>query len=129
MYAMKFNDSTPIYLQIVEKIKADIVAGKLKGGDKLPSVREIAENFKVNPNTVQRVYMELEREGVAYPQRGIGTFISEGGELVQKLRSTQAYKYTRRYVGEMKELGMGKKEVIENVESVLEEDNNDHAEG
>jgi GntR family transcriptional regulator len=57
---MKFNDNTPIYLQIVEKIKADIVAGKLKGGDKLPSVREIAESFNVNPNTVQRVYMELE---------------------------------------------------------------------
>ena len=58
---IKFNENTPIYLQIVERLKADIVAGKLKGGDKLPSVREIAESFRVNPNTVQRVYMELER--------------------------------------------------------------------
>lgn len=123
---MKFNEGTPIYLQIIDKIKADIVAGKLKGGDKLPSVREIAETFQVNPNTVQRVYMELEREGVAYPQRGIGTFISEGQELISSLKSTQARKYTGRYVGEMKELGMKGDEILDNVKQVLEgKDNGD----
>lgn len=125
---MKFNESTPIYIQIVEKIKADIVAGRLKGGDKLPSVREIAESFKVNPNTVQRVYMELEREGVAYPQRGIGTFIAEDEQLVVQLKSTQAQKYTKRYVMEMKGLGMGNDEVLENVKSVLEEKKDDNTE-
>ena len=126
---IKFNESAPIYLQIVEKIKADVVAGKLKGGDKLPSVREIAESFKVNPNTVQRVYMELEREGVAYPQRGIGTFISEDEQLVDKLRDTQAQKYTGRYVGEMKELGMNDDEILENVKKVLEGNENDNTQG
>ena len=123
---MKFNESSPIYLQIIEKIKADIVAGKLKGGDKLPSVREISESFKVNPNTVQRVYMELEREGVAYPQRGIGTFITEGDELMERLKTTQAQKYTKRYVGEMQELGMEKDEVLENVKKVLEDNEHDN---
>lgn len=122
---IKFNENTPIYLQIVEKIKADIVAGKLKGGDKLPSVREIAESFKVNPNTVQRVFMELEREGVAYPQRGIGTFITEGDEIVKKLRSTQANKFTKRYVDEMRGLGMGSDEMIQCIKRILEEDEND----
>lgn len=122
---IKFNENTPIYLQIVEKIKADIVAGKLKGGDKLPSVREIAESFKVNPNTVQRVFMELEREGVAYPQRGIGTFITEGDEIVEKLRSTQANKFTKRYVDEMRGLGMGSDEMIQCIKRILEEDEND----
>lgn len=121
---MKFNDDSPIYVQIIEKIKADIVSGKLKGGDKLPSVREIAETFKVNPNTVQRVYMELEREGVACPQRGIGTFVTEGGELVERLKTTQAQKYTKRYVGEMKELGMKNNEVLDNVKKVLEGNEN-----
>jgi GntR family transcriptional regulator len=121
---MKFNEDSPIYVQIIEKIKADIVSGKLKGGDKLPSVREIAETFKVNPNTVQRVYMELEREGVAFPQRGIGTFIAEGEELMEKLKSTQAQKYTKRYVGEMKELGMKNNEVLDNVKKVLEGNEN-----
>ena len=126
---IKFNDSSPIYLQIVEKIKADIVAGKLKGGDKLPSVRDIAESFKVNPNTVQRVFMELEREGVAYSQRGIGTFVSEEMQLVDKLRDTQAQKYTSRYVGEMKELGMDDEEILENVKKVLEGNENDNTKG
>ncbi len=126
---IKFNEGAPIYLQIVEKIKADVVAGKLKGGDKLPSVREIAESFKVNPNTVQRVFMELEREGVAYPQRGIGTFISEDEQLVEKLRDTQAQKYTGRYVDEMKELGMDDDEILENVKKVLEGNDNDNTQG
>ena len=121
---MKFNEDTPIYVQIIEKIKADIVSGKLKGGDKLPSVREIAETFKVNPNTVQRVYMELEREGVASPQRGIGTFVTEGEKLVEQLKTTQAQKYTKRYVGEMKELGMKNSEVLDNVKKVLEGNEN-----
>src|SRR5574344_2191668 len=110
---MKFNESAPIYLQIIEKLKADIVAGKLKGGDKLPSVREIAESFRVNPNTVQRVYMELEREGIAYPQRGIGTFITEGYEIVEKLKLTQARKFIQRYVDEMRELGVDENEMVQ----------------
>lgn len=122
---MKFNEDTPIYVQIIEKIKADIVSGKLRGGDKLPSVREIAETFKVNPNTVQRVYMELEREGVAFPQRGIGTFVAEGEELMERLKTTQAQKYTKRYVGEMKDLGMKNNEVLDNVKKVLEGNEND----
>ncbi len=126
---IKFNESSPIYLQIVEKIKADIVAGKLKGGDKLPSVREVAESFRVNPNTVQRVFMELEREGVAYPQRGIGTFVSEEPLLVEKLKDSQAQKYTGRYVAEMKELGMGNDEILENVKRFLEGNDNDNTQG
>jgi len=125
---MKFNDNTPIYLQIVEKIKADIVAGKLKGGDKLPSVREIAESFKVNPNTVQRVYMELEREGIAYPQRGIGTFVTERDEIVERLRSTQARKFIQRYVNDMRGLGMDDNQIVQSLKSFLEGEEHDHIE-
>lgn len=126
---MKFNDNTPIYLQIVEKIKADIVAGKLKGGDKLPSVREIAESFNVNPNTVQRVYMELEREGIAYPQRGIGTFVTEGDEIVERLRSTQARKFIQRYVNDMRGLGMDDNQIVQSLEKFLEGEEHDYTEG
>jgi GntR family transcriptional regulator len=126
---MKFNDNTPIYLQIVEKIKADIVAGKLKGGDKLPSVREIAESFNVNPNTVQRVYLELEREGIAYPQRGIGTFVTEGDEIVERLRSTQARKFIQRYVNDMRGLGMDDNQIVQSLEKFLEGEEHDYTEG
>lgn len=121
-----FNEGTPIYMQIIQKVKADIVSGKLKGGDKLHSVREFSENFKVNPNTVQRVFLELEREGITYSQRGIGTFITEGNELLENLKMTQAQKYARRFLDEMKELGMEKGEILEYLNKMLEEQENEN---
>lgn len=124
---MKFNESTPIYMQIIQKIKADIVSGRLKGGDKMPSVREFSENFKVNPNTVQRVFQELEREGITYSQRGIGTFIVEGDDILKELKDTQAQRYTERFVDEMKELGMDKDDISKYLLKVLEEKLNENS--
>ena len=126
MHVFKFEENIPIYLQIIQKIKADIVSGKLKGGDKMPSVREVSENYKVNPNTVQRVFLELEREGITYSQRGIGTFVCEGYELIEKLKTTQAQKHTKRYIEEMKELGLTNKEINEFVILMMEEQGNEH---
>lgn len=124
---MKFNESTPIYMQIIQKIKADIVSGRLKGGDKMPSVREFSENFKVNPNTVQRVFQELEREGITYSQRGIGTFIVEGDDILKELKDTEAKRYTERFVDEMKELGMNKEDISKYLLKVLEEKLNENS--
>lgn len=124
---MKFNESTPIYMQIIQKIKADIVSGRLKGGDKMPSVREFSENFKVNPNTVQRVFQELEREGITYSQRGIGTFIVEGDDILKELKDTQAQRYTERFIDEMKELGMNKEDISKYLLKVLEEKLNENS--
>jgi GntR family transcriptional regulator len=123
---IKFDQSTPIYVQIMQKIKADIVSGKLKGGDKLPSVREISESFKVNPNTVQRVFIELEREGITYPQRGIGTFVSEGLEVINQLKTTLAMGYAQRFMDEMTELGLSENEIIECIKKVLEGSKNEN---
>lgn len=116
------TEKSPIYLQIIQKIKADIISGRLKAGDKMPSVREMSENYKVNPNTMQRVFLELEREGITYSQRGIGTFVSEENELLERLLTTQAKKYTQRFVNEMKELGMQKGQVMKYLKLVLEDD-------
>lgn len=129
MYVLKFEDNMPIYLQIIQKIKADIVSGKIKGGDKMPSVRELSENFKVNPNTVQRVFLELEREGITYSQRGIGTFVSEGHEIIEKLKTTQAQKHTKRFLEEMKELGLTNKEINEYINLLMEEQKNENSWG
>ena len=126
---LKFEENIPIYLQIIQKIKADIVSGKIKGGDKMPSVRELSENFKVNPNTVQRVFQELEREGITYSQRGIGTFVAEGQEIIEKLKTTQAEKHTRRFIEEMKELGLKNKEINEYIDLILEEKNDENSRG
>ena len=85
--AWKFSDDIPIYLQIIEAIKTDIVSGKYKSGDRLPAVRDLAFDAGVNPNTVQRAYAELERQGVTYTVRGKGVFVSES--LVLKDRKKQ----------------------------------------
>jgi GntR family transcriptional regulator len=116
---IKYEQNAPIYLQIIQKVKADIISGKLKGGEKMPSVREFSETFKVNPNTVQRVFLELEREGITYSQRGIGTFVAEGVELVNKLKTTQAEGYAQRFADEMLELGLTKNEIYEYLEKIL----------
>lgn len=123
---LKFEDKMPIYMQIIQKIKADIVSGKIKGGDKMPSVRELSENFKVNPNTIQRVFLELEREEITYSQRGIGTFVVEGYEIIEKLKTTQAQKHTKRFLEEMKELGLTNKEINEYMNFVMEEQKNEN---
>ena len=65
----KFDENTPIYLQIVEQIKAQIATGQLKAGDKLPAVRELAVEAGVNPNTMQKALSQLEREGLLYSVR------------------------------------------------------------
>jgi GntR family transcriptional regulator len=126
MYVLKFEENMPIYIQIIQKIKADLVSGKIKGGDKMPSVRELSENFKVNPNTVQRVFLELEREGITYSQRGIGTFVSEDLEIVEELKTTQAQKHTKRFLTEMKELGLTNKEISKCIDLLMEEHKNEN---
>ncbi len=118
---IKYEENMPIYLQIIQKVKADIISGKLKGGEKMPSVREFSETFKVNPNTVQRVFQELEREGITYSQRGIGTFVAEGAELVNQLKATQAQGYAQRFADQMLELGLSNQEIVSYLKKILEE--------
>ena len=83
---MNFQANYPIYLQIAEDIKRRIVIGELKAGDKLPSNAELALAYQVNPNTVQRIYRQLEAEGISYTKRGIGTFLMENPEMPEQLR-------------------------------------------
>ncbi len=70
------SDGIPIYLQIVDQIKRSVAVGRLKPEDPLPSVRQLALDLTINPNTVARAYLELEHEGVIYKRQGQGTFVS-----------------------------------------------------
>jgi GntR family transcriptional regulator len=112
---IEFNDKTPIYLQIVDIIKMDIVTGKLKAKDKLPSVREMAVNLKVNPNTLQRSYQELERLGIVYTQRGMGTFVGEERNMVNDLKKEMAKEVIDSFILRMKSLGFTDNEIINSV--------------
>ncbi len=112
---IEFNDKTPIYLQIMDLIKMDIVTGKLKAKDKLPSVREMATNLNVNPNTLQRSYQELERLGIVYTQRGMGTFVGEEKNMVDDLKKEMAKEVIDSFILRMKSLGFTENEIIESV--------------
>lgn len=121
---MDFDTRIPIYLQMMDRIKKDIVLGRLKGGDKMPSVRVLANEMEVNVNTAQRVYQELEREGVLYTQRGIGSFVSEDLEVTAKLKQKMAREILKNFVDGMKELGFDAEKTLKALQEYMEGDQN-----
>ncbi|NCU18389.1 GntR family transcriptional regulator [Pallidibacillus pasinlerensis] len=118
--AKEFETSKPIYLQIADHIFQKIIREELKPGDKLPSVREMAVQMGVNPNTIQRTYSEMERIGVVETRRGQGTFIVENAEIITELKQTIQLEVISSFVKKMKDLGFSKEEMIASLKSYLE---------
>lgn len=108
----EFNDDMPIYLQIINIIKAKIASGELKPKEKLKSVRELALEAGVNPNTMQKAMTELERQGIVYSQRTSGRFISESGEVMSNLKKELQQQYIEQFVENMKKLGIEPNETL-----------------
>lgn len=108
----EFNDDMPIYLQIIDIIKAKIASGELKPKEKLKSVRELALEAGVNPNTMQKAMTELERQGIVYSQRTSGRFISESGEVMSNLKKELQQQYIEQFVENMKKLGIEPNETL-----------------
>ncbi|WP_251555203.1 GntR family transcriptional regulator [Neobacillus muris] len=111
-----FQASKPIYLQIADHLSSQIVRGELKAGGKLPSVREMAIQSGVNPNTIQRTYSELERMGIVETKRGQGTFVTENEQVLQALKVRLQTDIIGGFVESMKELGFTQKEMIEGLQ-------------
>ncbi|WP_238883557.1 GntR family transcriptional regulator [Clostridium sp. YIM B02551] len=109
----ELNNKEPIYLQIMNYIKRRVLSGELRKGDRLESVRELASKLKVNPNTIQRVYSELETEGIIYTQRGLGKYITEDVNILKRLEQESANEVLDTFIKNMKELGFTKTEVID----------------
>ena len=101
---MDFQANYPIYLQIAEDVKRRIVIGELKPGDKLPSNAELAIAYQVNPNTVQRIYRQLEAEGISYTKRGIGTFLAEDPAMPERLRQEIGEKLSAQFLRRKKSI-------------------------
>lgn len=108
-----FDDNQPIYLQIKQRICAAILRGDYQPGDKLPGIVEMAMEFKVNHNTIQRVYMELIRDGVAVSRRGEGTFVTQDQPTLQKLNTELQGYLLENFVREMQRLGHSEDELTE----------------
>ncbi len=103
----QFDPAIPIYRQIMDEISGQIISGKLKAGGQLPSVRELAQTFQVNPNTIARAYRELEREGIVFTRRGQGTFVSEEEGIFVTLKRERAS-----FFREMSSLGFSRQESL-----------------
>ena len=106
------DDSRPIYLQIVDVIKTNIIAGAYQPGDKLPSVRELAMEASVNPNTMQKALSELERTGLVYSQRTSGRFITEDNDMIYALKEQRAQALAQHFLENMQRLGFQKEEIF-----------------
>lgn len=113
---MEYNPALPIYLQVATSIKRDIATGKLELGGKLPSVRELALEYTINPNTVSRVYRELEMEGICFTRRGMGTFVTEDADTIMQMKDEMAKELIKDFLDGMRQLGISQKESIHFIE-------------
>jgi len=107
----EFRGDTPIYAQLMDQLRRRIVSGDLPPGSRLPSVRDLAAEAGVNPNTMQRAMTEMERLGLVYSQRTAGRFVTEDGEIVRALRRELAREQIRVFLTGMAQLGYDRQEI------------------
>ena len=103
---MEFDQGAPIWRQLLDGFQRRIVAGVWAPGSQVPSVRDLAAEFAVNPNTVQKALAELERAGLAETQRGLGRFVTEDKDVIRRLGEELAEAATKEFVRTMKTLGI-----------------------
>lgn len=113
---MDFNKNTPIYIQIEDQIKLDIITNKYKPGEKIKSVREFALELKINPNTINRALLELEEQGLIITQRTNGKYITENKKIIEKEKNKLINKKLEEFISDMKELEIDKNKIIEMIE-------------
>ncbi|MCL6517908.1 GntR family transcriptional regulator [Alicyclobacillus sp.] len=99
--------SQPLYEQILQQMRQAIAKGEIRPGDKIPSVREMAQALRVNPNTVSHAYQELDRDGLTETRRGQGTFITTSPERIERFRQTLARRVTQEFIRQMQAFGFG----------------------
>jgi len=107
-----FDNDRPIYIQLVEKLRLEIISNKLKPGERISSVRELALEARVNPNTMQKALVELENEGLIYTERTNGKFVTTNKELIEKIKKELAEEKVNNYLQDMKNIGISYKEAI-----------------
>lgn len=110
---MDFDKNIPIYLQIEQQMKLDIIKNKYKPGEKIPSVREYALMLKINPNTINRALLELEEEGLINTQRTSGKYITEDKKTIENLKQQYIKNTTNDFLNKMEEINVSKKEILE----------------
>lgn len=110
--AWNLDSDRPIFLQIVERIQMDIISGRYAPGDKLPSVRDLASEAAVNPNTMQKAFSELERTGLVYSVRTSGRYITEDTTMIEELKASLAKEKINEFLEQMQKLGFQNDEIL-----------------
>ena len=118
----KLSDDRPIYVQLMETITAAIASGTLAAGSRLPSVREMAAQAGVNPNTMQRALAELERDGLLYSQRTAGRFATDQSDRITQKRKELAMQQIRIFLSSMKEMGYTSEQTLNLIQQAVKED-------
>ena len=119
-----FNSDMPIYTQLISQIKFAIVSGELPPGERMSTVRDLASEAGVNPNTMQRAFQELEREGLVFSQRSSGRFVTEDVSIIEKAKMALAQEHISKFISSMERLGYDRAEIMALLEEKNEEDNN-----
>ena len=110
---MKYDTDIPIYIQIIEKIKNDILNGTLVPGEKLPSMQEMAVTMEVNQNTILRAYKDCESLGIIETKRGIGSFVIGDQELINRLRTEKVTLIIDAFIRDLEALGYSRAKIID----------------
>ena len=120
--AWELNNDRPIYAQIVEIIQLRIVSGYYPVGGKLPSVRELAAEAGVNPNTMQKAFMELERSGLITTMRTSGRVVTEDESMIREVKETIAKQEIENFFKKMREMGFSQEQTLDLAKSVYKEE-------
>ena len=121
----KIDNNKPVYIQLVEQLKVKIISGEIELDSKLDSVRSLAAEAMVNPNTMQKALAELEREGFVYSKRTSGRFVTDNKELIEKERKNLVKENVKKTLDTLINLGYTNDEILSLVEEILREDNNE----
>lgn len=119
-----FTNDAPIYSQLIEQIKVGIISGQFPPGDKLPSVRDMAAEAGVNPNTMQRAMAELEREGLVFSQRTSGRLVTEDTKVITDVKHGLALKHVEAFLRAMDALGFARDETVALLRQETEKEEN-----
>lgn len=120
--AWQFDSGRPIYTQLLEQIRFLIISGQYPAGSKLPSVRDLAAESSVNPNTMQRALTELERSGLIYSQRTAGRFVTEDEKLIKQMKESIGQEKILIFFHEMEQLGYEADEIIDLIHKIVSSD-------
>ena len=110
--AWQFHNRAPVYLQLVSRIRKDILNGKYKADEQVPPVRQMAFEAAVNPNTMQKAFVELEREGLLYARSTAGRFVTSDEEVLRRARETMRREVLDQLLAEAMSLDISKDEII-----------------